>query len=241
MDKEDKSIQQMSEPLSSPSAGHLMDMGPNEKYFKHMKQTSGEREKRIKLNAGRSRREQAKEVVTPQCLLSVCLCVCTKGPLVPAYLLGKLAPKESKVSFGISSCLSSRLQGNLTICPPGIEKLSSLLKNEEVVTPSGKQSQPSASPTMSDAPIHLSFLWSFTGLAPGCSCLSCTEEPTTGPRTPDVASPGLHGGEESPPLTCWPRSSLHSHRCCWQPLLQKHIAGSCTTCCPPGHPLLSDV
>ncbi|XP_072739490.1 uncharacterized protein [Ciconia boyciana] len=136
MDKEDKSIQQMSEPLSSPSAGHLMDMGPNEKYFKHMKQTSGEREKRIKLNAGRSRREQAKEVVTPQCLLSVCLCVCTKGPLVPAYLLGKLAPKESKVSFGISSCLSSRLQGNLTICPPGIEKLSSLLKNEEVVTPS---------------------------------------------------------------------------------------------------------
>ncbi|KAM7130984.1 uncharacterized protein J5F26_000046 isoform 8-T30 [Ciconia maguari] len=119
MDKEDKSIQQMSEPLSSPSAGHLMDMGPNEKYFKHMKQTSGEREKRIKLSAGRSRREQAKEVVTPQCLLSVCLCVCTKGPLVPAYLLGKLAPKESKVSFGISSCLSSRLQGNLTICPPG--------------------------------------------------------------------------------------------------------------------------
>ena len=41
-------------------------MGPNEKYFEHMKQTSREREKRIKLSVGRRRREQAKEMVIPQ-------------------------------------------------------------------------------------------------------------------------------------------------------------------------------
>lgn len=43
-----------------------MDMGPNEKYFKHVKQTSREEEEN-QLSAGRGRREQAKEMVIPQC------------------------------------------------------------------------------------------------------------------------------------------------------------------------------
>lgn len=46
-----------------------MDMGPNEKYFKHVKQTSGEREKEEenKTWCGKENREQTKEMVIPQC------------------------------------------------------------------------------------------------------------------------------------------------------------------------------
>lgn len=94
----------------------------------------------------------------------------------------------------------------------------------------GEQPQTSASPIVSNAPMHLQLLWPFTGQASLCLCLSCTKEPRTGPMTLDVASPGLSGGEESLSLTCWPCSSLCSYRYCWLPLVQKHIAGSHSTC-----------
>lgn len=64
--------------------------------------------------------------------------------------------------------------------------------------PKGKQSQHSASPTMSDAPIcH----FCGTSLEWVQYVHVSTEEPSTGPSTSDVASPGLSGAEESPPLT----------------------------------------
>lgn len=96
-----------------------------------------------------------------------------------------------------------------------------------------KQSQPSAFPTMSDAPIHLWFLWCFPGLPEVCSRPSCSEEPSTGPSTPG----GLTRlSEESPSLNYWPCPSLTQQQ---QPhLLQKHIS-ICSTCCLPGYP--SDV
>lgn len=42
---------------------------------------------------------------------------------VNLLLLSKFAPKQPKFLFRISTCLSLRLQGNLTICPLGVFQL----------------------------------------------------------------------------------------------------------------------
>lgn len=61
----------------------------------------------------------------------------------------------------------------------------------------------SAVPHMTDASAPYSSLWHFTGLTPGCPCLSCTGESRTSSRTQHsrYVSPRLSRGEESPPLT----------------------------------------
>lgn len=53
---------------------------------------------------------------------TIILLLSTPGLSTLMYLplLSKLAPKESKESLRISGCISSRLQGNLTIYPPAI-------------------------------------------------------------------------------------------------------------------------
>jgi len=57
----------------------------------------------------------------------------------------------------------------------------------------------SAFPCMAEAPVQLSPLWPFTGLAPECLCLLRPGEPRAGPSGPGVASPVLSRGEGSLP------------------------------------------
>lgn len=92
-----------------------------------------------------------------------------------------------------------------------------------------KQSQLSQPLTLSDAPIPETSLWAFSGFAPIHPCLSCTGDPKTGSRTPDVISQLLNREERSPPSTCWLYLLHYSPR-----LVHGNIACTCSICCPAG-------
>lgn len=77
-------------------------------------------------------------------------------------------------------------------------------------------------PYRRDAPLPSPFLWPFAELLPGCSYSSCTREPITGPRSPDVASPVWNSGEGSPLSTCWPHILMES----WMLLAMKMLCWS---------------
>ena len=67
----------------------------------------------------------------------------------------------------------------------------------------------------------------------GSSCLSCTEDSTSGCSAPGEASPVQSRGVGSLPLNCWLCCFWCSPGYGWPSELREHIAGSCPASHPP--------